>query len=63
MKTLKLTNKYREDGGSWMDATDATVNYARTLLAEMQIEEPANDWHLETRGTSSDWHRMEETAS
>ncbi len=60
MTNLKLTNKYREEGGQWHDATGATLSYARTLLAEYREAEPANEWRLETRGTSANWHRMED---
>lgn len=59
MTNIKLTNKYREAGGQWIDANTATISYALKLLSEMNKAEPANDWHLETRGTVSDWHRME----
>jgi hypothetical protein len=36
------------------------IEYARKLLAEARQLEPGIDWHLETRGESGAWHRMEE---
>ena len=58
MKNLKLTNKYREDGGAWFNADAKTIAYAQKILVECRETEPTNDWHLETRGESADWHRM-----
>jgi hypothetical protein len=63
MKNLRLVNKYREDGGGWIDASTTTLAYAKKLLGEMREAEPADEWHLETRGTSADWHRIDETVT
>jgi len=43
--TLRLTNKHREQGGQWF-YTDRNLAYARSLLADIQREEPGLDWHL-----------------
>ena len=60
MADLKLTNRTREDGGKWLNATETTLTYARKLLREYRESEPLSDWHLETRGTVADWHRINE---
>lgn len=62
MTNLKLTNKYREEGGHWINATSAILAYALKLCAECQEADPNSDWHLETRGTSADWHRFQGVA-
>ena len=46
MTTLRLTNKHREDGGSWINANDVMLAYARTIEAEYQAAEPTKDKEL-----------------
>jgi hypothetical protein len=59
--TVKLTNKFGEQGGEWIVAPDdpAKLAWCRKSCAAYQAEEPDKDWHLMTRGTIADWHRME----
>ncbi len=60
--TMRLTNKYHENGGEWYLDYDDKKMMARIKkdLADAQREEPNWDWHLETRGTISTWHRMKD---
>ena len=55
--TLRLRNKHQENGGEWF--TESITDYHKRTLAEFIAEEPSSDWHLETRGLSSAWHRCE----
>ncbi len=59
--TVKLTNNRGENGGEWIVAPgeDAKLAFCRKACAAYQTEEPDRDWHLMTRGTIADWHRME----
>lgn len=57
--TLRLTNKYREVGGDWF-FSDRNLAYAKSVLADLQREEPSHDWHLETRGSQANWHRWQD---
>lgn len=58
--TMRLTNKYRENGGEWyLDYDDKKMlAYIKKDLAAARAEEPDRDWHLETRGTHVGWHRI-----
>lgn len=55
--TLGLRNRLHEDGGAWITATVTAYHYK--MLRECREAEPHADWHLETRGTSTGWHRYE----
>lgn len=55
--TLRLRNKHHENGGEWF--AESVTDYHKRILAEVMAEEPAADWHLETRGLSAPWHRCE----
>ena len=57
--TLRLTNKYREEGGQWF-FSDRNLACARSVLVDLIREEPSRDWHLECRGTQADWHRWQD---
>lgn len=59
--TLRLVNKFREVGGYWYADMIELKHYSE-LHAYRQAE-PQMDWHLETRGLSTDWHRFEPSLS
>jgi hypothetical protein len=55
---VRIVNKFREVGGSWIVAPDdAKMAYVKKQLETYQAEEKDSDWHLETRGEVADWHR------
>jgi hypothetical protein len=63
LTTLKITNKRGENGGEWFAQPHETakIEHAKKVTAEMAADEPELDWHLETRGTQSSWHRWGQT--
>lgn len=52
--TLRLRNKFNEDGGSWYAET--VTKYHIKLLKEYRDSEPDAGWKLETRGYGTEWH-------
>ena len=56
---LRIRNTYNEDGGAWINANTGQLAYARKLLADLRRDEPEAGWRLETRGTATQWHRMD----
>jgi len=55
--SLRLRNRHQEDGGAWFTDT-VTADHYKTLRAYREVE-PFADWHLETRGISTSWHRYD----
>jgi len=55
--TLRLRNRLQEDGGAWF--ADTITAYHYKILREYRQTEPDADWHLETRGMSTGWHRYD----
>lgn len=61
--TIKLTNARHEQGGEWFVTPEEWPNSAKALnikktLAECQSIEPTAGWHLQTRGSITEWQRM-----
>jgi len=63
MTNLRLRNTDNEDGGAWINADTGQLAYARKLLADLRRDEPEAGWRLETRGTATQWHRMDAQAA
>lgn len=62
MTNLRLTNRTREAGGdTYCEPGNAThLIYSAAVLAEYRTTEPKADWHYETRGTDTAWHRVKD---
>ena len=56
LPTLRIRARDGHIAGAWI--TDEITAYHRAMLAECRTEEPAADWHMESRGTVLDWHRL-----